>query len=304
MLADGELARDRPRTPTGRLRAARVGLGALGASTRSRSATVPAFTLDRVDRPRRSTRCSPTSTSSPPRTTTSSSTSSRTRETALCRESRRTDEPPRAALAGDGLRPGGHARELGRRRPSRRSDATCPRTSRGWPGSPPAASGARRRSTAATGSSPAERRIRFTEMEYGIPREHARRGGAPRARARRATRSTGSPIPDRGPLRRRRRRRCSAPPTRATPATSPSTRTARLRLGALLPRRRGDHGLDYGGRPHWGKRHFQTAETLAPRYPRFDDFLALRDRLDPDGVLPTPTPSACWVLRCSARHQM
>ena len=25
---------------------------------------------------------------------------------------------------------------------------------------------------------------------------------------------------------------------------------------------------DYGGRPHWGKRHFQTAATLAPRYPR------------------------------------
>ena len=25
---------------------------------------------------------------------------------------------------------------------------------------------------------------------------------------------------------------------------------------------------DYGGRPHWGKLHFQTAETLAPRYPR------------------------------------
>ena len=24
---------------------------------------------------------------------------------------------------------------------------------------------------------------------------------------------------------------------------------------------------DYGGRPHWGKRHFQTAETLAPLYP-------------------------------------
>ena len=23
----------------------------------------------------------------------------------------------------------------------------------------------------------------------------------------------------------------------------------------------------YGGRPHWGKRHFQTAATLAPRYP-------------------------------------
>ena len=28
----------------------------------------------------------------------------------------------------------------------------------------------------------------------------------------------------------------------------------------------------YGGRPHWGKRHFQAAETLAPRYPRWDEF--------------------------------
>ena len=31
---------------------------------------------------------------------------------------------------------------------------------------------------------------------------------------------------------------------------------------------------DYGGRPHWGKLHFQTAETLAPRYPRWDEFQA------------------------------
>jgi len=39
---------------------------------------------------------------------------------------------------------------------------------------------------------------------------------------------------------------------------------------------------DYAGRPHWGKLHFQTAATLRERYPRFDDFLAVRDRLDPD----------------------
>ncbi|MFY1635676.1 D-arabinono-1,4-lactone oxidase [Solwaraspora sp. WMMB335] len=37
-----------------------------------------------------------------------------------------------------------------------------------------------------------------------------------------------------------------------------------------------------GGRPHWGKLHYRTAETLRPAYPRFDDFLAVRDRLDPD----------------------
>ena len=38
-----------------------------------------------------------------------------------------------------------------------------------------------------------------------------------------------------------------------------------------------------GGRPHWGKLHFQTAETLAPRYPEWDRFQAVRRRLDPDG---------------------
>ena len=38
------------------------------------------------------------------------------------------------------------------------------------------------------------------------------------------------------------------------------------------------------GRPHWGKLHFRTAENLRPAYPRFDDFVAVRDRLDPTGV--------------------
>jgi L-gulonolactone oxidase len=40
----------------------------------------------------------------------------------------------------------------------------------------------------------------------------------------------------------------------------------------------------HGGRPHWGKRHFQTAATLAPRYPGWERFQAVRGRLDPDGV--------------------
>jgi L-gulonolactone oxidase len=39
-----------------------------------------------------------------------------------------------------------------------------------------------------------------------------------------------------------------------------------------------------GGRPHWGKLHYRTAETLRPAYPKFDDFLAVRDRLDPARV--------------------
>ena len=39
---------------------------------------------------------------------------------------------------------------------------------------------------------------------------------------------------------------------------------------------------DYEGRPHWGKMHFQRAETLAPRYPEWDAFQAVRNQLDPD----------------------
>ncbi|WP_151082535.1 D-arabinono-1,4-lactone oxidase [Nocardioides cynanchi] len=39
---------------------------------------------------------------------------------------------------------------------------------------------------------------------------------------------------------------------------------------------------DHDGRPHWGKLHSRTAADLAPAYPRFADFLALRERLDPE----------------------
>ncbi len=44
----------------------------------------------------------------------------------------------------------------------------------------------------------------------------------------------------------------------------------------------------YGGRPHWGKMHFQRSETLAPRYPRWDDFQQIRARLDPEGRFANP----------------
>lgn len=40
----------------------------------------------------------------------------------------------------------------------------------------------------------------------------------------------------------------------------------------------------HAGRPHWGKMHYRDAATLRPAYPRFDDFLAVRDKLDPDRV--------------------
>ena len=45
---------------------------------------------------------------------------------------------------------------------------------------------------------------------------------------------------------------------------------------------------DYDGRPHWGKMHFQTAETLAPRYPRWEAFQAVREKLDPERRFTNP----------------
>ena len=39
---------------------------------------------------------------------------------------------------------------------------------------------------------------------------------------------------------------------------------------------------DAGGRPHWGKEHDLGAGDLRPRYARFDEFLAVRDAVDPD----------------------
>jgi L-gulonolactone oxidase len=45
---------------------------------------------------------------------------------------------------------------------------------------------------------------------------------------------------------------------------------------------------DLGGRPHWGKLHYREAATLRPAYPRFDDFLAVRERLDPHRMFANP----------------
>lgn len=43
-----------------------------------------------------------------------------------------------------------------------------------------------------------------------------------------------------------------------------------------------------GGRPHWGKLHFLTSEALAPRYPEWNAFQAVRDRVDPSRTFANP----------------
>lgn len=40
----------------------------------------------------------------------------------------------------------------------------------------------------------------------------------------------------------------------------------------------------YEGRPHWGKMHSASKEQLHKLYPRLQDFLTVREQLDPDGL--------------------
>ncbi|MGN6325107.1 D-arabinono-1,4-lactone oxidase [Pseudolysinimonas sp.] len=46
--------------------------------------------------------------------------------------------------------------------------------------------------------------------------------------------------------------------------------------------------LAHDGRPHWGKMHSLGRAELEARYPRFGDFLAVRDRLDPERMFTNP----------------
>lgn len=46
-----------------------------------------------------------------------------------------------------------------------------------------------------------------------------------------------------------------------------------------------DIAIAFEGRPHWGKLHTRGPGYFRARYPRFEEFLAVRDRVDPDRVM-------------------
>ncbi len=125
------------------------------------------------------------------------------------------------------------------------------------------------------------REIRFTEMEYAIPRQNgpeAVRRVLELIRKRRL--AVAMPIecrvvaPDDALLSPSHERETTYVAVHQFPGME-----WRPYFGAV------EEIMDsYGGRPHWGKRHFQSAETLAPRYPRWAEFAAARDQLDPGRV--------------------
>ncbi|MFF2652734.1 D-arabinono-1,4-lactone oxidase [Streptomyces sp. NPDC058045] len=123
------------------------------------------------------------------------------------------------------------------------------------------------------------RRVRFMEMEYAVPR-------AELVSALRELRA----MVERSPLR------VSFPvEVRTAPADDIPLSTASGRETAYIAVHmyRGTPYQAYftaaeriftahGGRPHWGKIHTRDAGYLAEAYPRFAEFTAVRDRLDPD----------------------
>jgi FAD-linked oxidoreductase len=124
------------------------------------------------------------------------------------------------------------------------------------------------------------RLVRFTEMEYALPREHttqaARRVLELVARERWAV-----------PFPIEVRAAAADDALLSTAAGRDSGYVAVHMFAGMVwePYFRAVEGLmdELGGRPHWGKRHFQSAATLRGRYPEWERFQAVRRRLDPEG---------------------
>jgi len=123
-----------------------------------------------------------------------------------------------------------------------------------------------------------ERRVRFTEMEYGVPREHG-----PEAARRVIEWVRRNEYPVFFPIEMRV---AAGDDAFLSPSHERGTAYIAVHQYRGMEWRPYFEAVeeimdDYGGRPHWGKRHFQTATTLAQRYPAWEQFQRARDTLDP-----------------------
>jgi L-gulonolactone oxidase len=280
VLADGSpIECDEEREPDV-FRAARVGLGALGVVAEVTLRCVPAFTLRGVDQP------------VPLRQTLERFEQLALgndhfeffvfpyADVALTRTNNRTEQPARprgrvSAYANDVLLTN-HA-----------FGAFC-RIARRMPGAIPqinrlvtrlAGRSERVERSASIFASP--RLVRFTEMEYALPRERT-----PEAvrRVMEMVESRGLAVPF--PIEVR-----TAAPDDAFLSTAAGRDTGYVAVHMFEGMQWRDYFerveaimTELDGRPHWGKRHFQTAATLRGRYPEWDSFQAVRARLDPTGM--------------------
>jgi FAD-linked oxidoreductase len=279
VLADGSTLECSPQQDPEAFRAARVGLGACGVIAEVTLRCVPVFALHGVDAPaplqETLERFEELALENDhfeffvfPHT-----------DTALTRTNNRTEQSPRprartAAYANDVLLTN-HAFGLicraGRRFPSR-----IPQLNR----LVTRLAGRSERVDRSAEIFASPRLVRFTEMEYALPRE----------RTVEAVRAVMELIEERGfavpfPIEVRTVASDDAFLSTAAGRDSGFVAVHMFRGMAWEPYFRAVEAVmdQLGGRPHWGKRHFQTAATLRPRYPDWDRFQAVRARLDPDG---------------------
>jgi L-gulono-1,4-lactone dehydrogenase len=126
-----------------------------------------------------------------------------------------------------------------------------------------------------------ERRVRFTEMEYALPREQG-----PEAARRVVEWVRANRYPVFFPIEMRV---SAADDASLSPAHGRDTAYVAVHQYRGMEWRPYFEAVEaimdsYGGRPHWGKRHFQTAATLAPRYPAWEELQRARATLDPNRV--------------------
>ncbi|HEY3960350.1 MAG TPA: D-arabinono-1,4-lactone oxidase [Solirubrobacteraceae bacterium] len=279
VLADGSTLTCSPERDPEAFLAARVGLGALGVIAEVTLRCVPAFTLHGVDAPaplaETLERFEQLALANDhfelfafPHT-----------DTALTRTNNRTEEPPRprgsvSAYCNDVLLTN-HAFELfcraGRRFPTR-----IPALNRAV-----MRLAARSERVERSDRIFASRRlVRFTEMEYALPREHV-----PLAvrRVFEAIEREGFAVPF--PIEARTAASDDALLSTAAGRASGFVAVHMYRSMDWAPYFRAVAAImdELGGRPHWGKRHFHTAATLQPLYPDWNRFQAVRARLDPEG---------------------
>jgi L-gulonolactone oxidase len=126
-----------------------------------------------------------------------------------------------------------------------------------------------------------ERKIRFYEMEYFIPSEHAREAFE-RVRALIARSGFGVVMP----IEMRWVAADDIPLSTAYGRATTSIAVHMLKHQEFQPYFEAVETImnDYEGRPHWGKLHFQTHRSLAPLYPKWDAFQSARARLDGRGT--------------------
>lgn len=127
---------------------------------------------------------------------------------------------------------------------------------------------------------PSERNLKFNEMEFAVPAEL---GPACMREIRELMRTRHADVF--WPVEYRTLKSDDIP---LSPACGRETVTISIHQAAELSHEAFFADAEavfrnHRGRPHWGKLHSHTARALRDLYPRWDDFQAVRSRVDPSG---------------------